>query len=48
MTLSPAAAIFTLVSTAQMLVWAKKKHANYRKEFPDYPRNRKAMVPFLV
>lgn len=31
-----------------MLVWAQKKHARYRKEFgKDYPRNRKAMIPFL-
>lgn len=48
LTLSPAAALFTAVSTGQMLVWALKKHRNYRKEFPNYPRGRKAMFPFIA
>jgi very-long-chain enoyl-CoA reductase len=31
-----------------MGVWAQKKHRNYKKEFGDkYPRNRKAMIPFI-
>lgn len=39
---------FTFVSAAQMAQWALKKHSRYRKEFKDYPRGRKAMVPFLL
>lgn len=43
------AAGFTAFSFGQMLIWAKQKHARYRKEFGDkYPKNRKAMVPFIV
>jgi len=40
--------LFTIVGTAQMYVWAVKKHRRYLKEFPDYPKNRKAMFPFLA
>jgi very-long-chain enoyl-CoA reductase len=41
--------LFTAVAVAQMFVWALKKHRRYRKEFgSDYPRNRKAMFPFLA
>lgn len=39
--------IFFLFSSGQMLQWALKKHRQYRKEFPNYPR-RKAMYPFLM
>jgi len=43
------AALFTAVAAGQMYVWAVKKHRRYRKEFGDkYPRNRKAMIPFLA
>ena len=31
-----------------MAVWAIGKHRNYRKEFKDYPKGRKAIVPFLL
>ncbi|KAF9268522.1 hypothetical protein L218DRAFT_917324 [Marasmius fiardii PR-910] len=49
MTGSYAAYFFTFVGTAQMLVWALKKHSNYKKEFgKEYPRNRKAMFPFII
>jgi very-long-chain enoyl-CoA reductase len=42
------AGIFTAVSVGQMLIWAAKKHKNYKKEFgKDYPKGRKAMIPFL-
>jgi len=46
--------LFFIVSTGQMLIWALKKHKNYKKEFngedgkPKYPRNRKAMFPFVI
>jgi very-long-chain enoyl-CoA reductase len=39
--------VFLVVATGQMWVWAVKKHRRYRKDFPDYPRNRKVMFPFL-
>lgn len=43
-----AAWLFLVVSTGQMALWAVKKHKNYKKEFgKEYPRNRKAMVPFI-
>ncbi|KAF6035301.1 hypothetical protein EB796_006391 [Bugula neritina] len=38
---------FTIAGTYQMTVWALGKHRNYRKEFPDYPRQRKAIFPFI-
>jgi len=41
--------LFTAVSTGQMVLWALKKHANYKKEFgKEYPRGRKAMIPFVL
>ncbi|KAK0545059.1 3-oxo-5a-steroid 4- dehydrogenase [Tilletia horrida] len=47
LTLSPAALIFALIGAAQMGAWADKKHRAYRKEFKDYPRSRKRLVPFV-
>ncbi|SNX86056.1 related to TSC13 - Enoyl reductase involved in very long chain fatty acid elongation [Melanopsichium pennsylvanicum] len=48
LTLNPASALFAAVSTAQMFVWAIKKHKNYKKEYgKEYPR-RKAMFPFIA
>lgn len=39
---------FFVVGTATMMSWAKQKHAKYKKTFGDkYPRNRKAMIPFI-
>ncbi|KAI9295554.1 hypothetical protein K502DRAFT_337518 [Neoconidiobolus thromboides FSU 785] len=40
--------LFLFVSTAQMYVWAIKKHRQYKKEFPNYPKSRKAIFPFLI
>ncbi|KAI0649168.1 3-oxo-5-alpha-steroid 4-dehydrogenase-domain-containing protein [Trametes meyenii] len=49
MTGSYAAWLFLVVGTFQMVVWALKKHKNYKKEFgKDYPANRKAMFPFIL
>jgi very-long-chain enoyl-CoA reductase len=31
-----------------MLDWALKKHKQYKKEFPEYPKGRKAMFPFII
>lgn len=39
---------FLLVGTGTMMMWAKQKHARYRKTFGDkYPKSRKAMIPFI-
>ena len=47
MTGLPSAWFFTVVASGQMWLWAVKKHERYLKEFPDYPKNRKPMIPFL-
>ena len=39
--------LFTLAGFGQMTIWAWGKHRNYKREFKDYPRNRKPIVPFL-
>ncbi|KOB73576.1 Synaptic glycoprotein sc2 [Operophtera brumata] len=31
-----------------MAVWALAKHRNYVKEFPDYPRGRKSILPYVL
>mmetsp|Transcript_44876 Transcript_44876/g.43458 ORF Transcript_44876/g.43458 Transcript_44876/m.43458 type:complete len:202 (+) Transcript_44876:352-957(+) len=40
--------IFLAISFFQMLDWALKKHKRYVEEFPNYPKNRKSMVPFII
>jgi very-long-chain enoyl-CoA reductase len=40
--------LFLVVSFIQMLIWAIKKHKRYQKEFNDYPKSRKAMIPYLI
>jgi len=42
------AGIFTVAGFYQMALWALGKHRNYKKEFPKYPKNRKAIIPFLI
>ncbi|CAH1153635.1 unnamed protein product [Phaedon cochleariae] len=42
------AALFTFAGFYQMAVWALGKHRNYKKEFPDYPKQRKAIIPFIL
>ncbi|WAR23786.1 TECR-like protein [Mya arenaria] len=42
------AAMFTICGFYQMTVWAIGKHKNYKKEFPNYPRGRKSIIPFLI
>lgn len=42
------AGIFALAGLYQMSVWALGKHRNYKKEFSDYPKNRKAIIPFIL
>ncbi|ETW48447.1 hypothetical protein PFUGPA_01673 [Plasmodium falciparum Palo Alto/Uganda] len=40
--------VFSFVATTQMTIWALKKHKNYKREFPNYPRNRKAIFPYIL
>jgi very-long-chain enoyl-CoA reductase len=47
MTQTLTAYIFAIIGAAQMTAWAVKKHRQYRKEFPDYPKSRKIIIPFL-
>lgn len=42
------AGLFAFAGFYQMLVWALGKHRAYKKDFADYPRGRKAIVPFLI
>jgi len=42
-----AAWLFTVVGAAQMMQWADKKHRQYKRDFPDYPKGRKRMFPFI-
>ncbi|GME70955.1 unnamed protein product [Ambrosiozyma monospora] len=40
--------LFWFIGTATMMNWAQQKHRKYKKEFGDrYPKNRKAMFPFV-
>ena len=31
----------------QMIIWAKERHQKYLDQFPDYPKNRKRLFPFI-
>jgi len=48
MTQSVMPGVFTLVGGLQMTAWAQKKHKACLKEFKDYPKGRKAIIPFIV
>lgn len=48
MTQCLAGGLFTLAGVYQMSVWALQKHRNYKKEFPNYPRGRKSIFPFVL
>lgn len=41
------AGLFMFAGFYQMIIWAMGKHRNYKKEFKDYPKGRKAIVPFV-
>ncbi|VDK67136.1 unnamed protein product [Litomosoides sigmodontis] len=47
MTQSLPALIFTFAGFYQMVVWAKDKHRSYLREFPNYPKRRRAIIPFV-
>lgn len=48
MTQALPALAFTLAGGGQMVIWALGKHRNYKKQFPDYPRGRKSIIPFVI
>lgn len=48
MTQSLPALMFTGAGFFQMTIWALGKHRNYKKEFPDYPKGRKSIIPFII
>jgi len=39
---------FAAAGMVQMSIWAIGKHKNYKKEFKDYPKQRKAIIPFIL
>jgi protein-S-isoprenylcysteine O-methyltransferase Ste14 len=45
---SPAAVAFAVFTVANLVPRALAHHRWYRAEFPDYPRRRKALIPFLL
>ncbi len=48
LTLSPAGWLFLFWTLANLVPRAISHHRWYRQTFPDYPRNRKAFLPFLI
>ncbi|KAF7458393.1 putative 3-oxo-5-alpha-steroid 4-dehydrogenase [Cryptosporidium felis] len=40
--------IYTFIAFIQMAQWAIKKHKNYHREFSNYPKQRRAIVPFVL
>ncbi|CAH2254894.1 very-long-chain enoyl-CoA reductase [Pararge aegeria] len=48
MTKCAPAGIFAFVGLYQMSVWALGKHRNYKKEFPNYPKGRTAILPYIL
>lgn len=39
---------FTAVGAVQMWFWSVKRHRRYKKEFNDYPKGRKILIPFVL
>jgi len=48
LTWSPAALVFALWTVANLLPRALAHHRWYRARFPDYPPERKAVIPFVL
>ncbi|XP_043480016.1 very-long-chain enoyl-CoA reductase [Leptopilina heterotoma] len=42
------AALFAFAGAYQMTLWALGKHRLYKKEFSDYPKCRKAIIPVIL
>ena len=47
-TMSWSSWLFTAMGATQMWFWSVKKHRRYKKEFKDYPRERKILIPFVL
>jgi 3-oxo-5-alpha-steroid 4-dehydrogenase 1 len=47
-TFSWAGLVFVLWTAANLVPRALKHHAWYRATFADYPRERKAIIPFIL
>ncbi|XP_068149623.1 very-long-chain enoyl-CoA reductase [Drosophila tropicalis] len=48
MTCCLAAYLFAFAGAFQMTIWALAKHRNYKKEFKDYPRQRRSIFPYVL
>ncbi len=48
LTLSPAGLVFLIWTIANLVPRALAHHRWYRETFPDYPEERKALVPGLL
>lgn len=42
------AALFTFAGAYQMTLWALGKHRAYKKEFSQFPKDRKSIIPFIL
>lgn len=40
--------LFAFAGAYQMALWALGKHKNYKSEFKNYPKGRKAIIPFVL
>ncbi len=47
LTWSPGGVVFVLWTAANLVPRARSIHRWYQQTFPDYPKNRKAMIPFV-
>ena len=47
LTWSPGGLVFALWTAANLMPRARSIHRWYRERFPEYPPNRKAMIPFI-
>lgn len=39
--------LFNIAGAYQMLEWAVERHKKYKKIFPNYPKSRKIIIPFI-
>lgn len=47
MTLNPGGLVIFLISFANLVPRAVRTHHWYKEKFDDYPKNRKALIPFV-
>jgi 3-oxo-5-alpha-steroid 4-dehydrogenase 1 len=47
LTWSPGALVFLIWTAANLIPRARSQHAWYQKTFPNYPKNRKAIFPYI-